>query len=76
MTIDWPWVLRNPSKLPKKNVRVTPIGPPSVAPYWFWLKCGSSLGLVKRRASNALLRRYSYALPCRDCVPDLVTTLI
>ena len=74
ITIDWPCVLRNPSKLPKKNVRSNANGPPSVPPYWCWLKCGSFSGLVKRRASNALFRKYWYTLPWMVCVPDFVTT--
>jgi len=55
--IDWPCTLRRPSKLPKKNVRLKENGPPSVPPYWFLEKCGSSSPLVNSRAWNTLFRK-------------------
>src|SRR5690242_17289961 len=57
------------------------IGPPKVAPNWFWTKFGMRRGLMsvfrwkKLRASMAELRRYSYALPWNSFEPLRVCTL-
>src|SRR5260370_34469948 len=53
------------------------IGPPKEAPYWLlWNGAlGVPTGLKALRASNALLRKYSPAVPCKPLVPLLVTML-
>src|ERR1700733_14205119 len=66
--------MRRPSYDPKKNVRSLMIGPPNVAPNWFWFSCGFTV-LKYPCAFNTVLRKYSNTSPCSALVPDFVTTL-
>src|SRR5262249_27766027 len=64
---------RNPSYPPKKKVWSFFNGPPITPPNWFLLNDGGDDPRSKKfRASSALLRRYSNAVPCRTLVPDRV----
>src|SRR5438067_13903057 len=70
----------------KKNALFFSTGPRSVAANWFWLNagffcrrvptgcCEALRALKKSRASNTLLRRYSYAEPWNWFVPPFVVT--
>src|SRR5512140_2460652 len=66
---------RWPSYDTNQNVLSCLNGPPSEKPNWLLWKtsCGAGLVLKKLRASSPLLRKYSYAVPCSEFVPDLVT---
>ena len=53
------------------------IGPPNVAPYWFWMNSGlpPPAGWKYGVASSAEFRRNSNTLPWKALVPDFMVTL-
>src|SRR6266481_4210220 len=81
------WLVRSrkPSQLKNQNVLFRPpscekfTGPPAFAPNWFCTQGGLDFPAALRKKSFALkilLRRYSYASPCNEFVPDFVLKLI
>ena len=66
---------RRLSHEPKMNSLSLRMGPPAVAPNWFWINCGFTDGAKKFRAFSLWLRRNSQAVACRSLVPERVTTL-
>ncbi len=54
------------------------MGPPMVAPNWFWMSVGFWLltGLKKPVALRAVLRRYSYTEPWNWFVPERMEALM
>src|ERR1700722_8312764 len=62
-------------QLAKTKVRSLMIGPPKVAPNWFWLKLGFCPATWKYGvASKNEFRRYSHMLPWNWLVPDFNVT--
>src|ERR1700687_6243007 len=80
----WPVRSRKPSQLKNQKVLVQSwcrilTGPPALIPNWFCTHGGRDRPVALRKKSFALkilLRKYSYASPCTEFVPDFVLRLI